>query len=162
MILIIGGVSGTGKSTIGQLLANRLNLPFYDADDFHPHANLLKMNKGIPLNDSDRQPWLETLSSQISVWAKDEGAVLACSALKQSYRQTLSSQCRQQINWVMLNGSKQLLMQRLKNRKGHFFKPALLTSQLDTLELPEYGLVMDIAQQPEVIINQIVDSLNEK
>ena len=91
MIIIVGGVSGTGKSTIGSHLAAALNIPFYDGDDFHPEANIEKMRSGLALNDSDRGPWLETLADKLSFWADQHSAVLACSALKESYRKTLAS-----------------------------------------------------------------------
>jgi len=156
MIYILCGVSGTGKSTIGARLANELSLPFYDGDDFHPTANIEKMRRGIPLNDADRQPWLETLASLLPQWAEQGGAVLACSALKESYRQTLSSQYQEYIYWVILTGTEELLRSRLDARKGHFFDPMLLRSQLDTLELPNYGRIVDVTPSPDKILESLM------
>ncbi|MEP2651151.1 MAG: gluconokinase, partial [Paraglaciecola sp.] len=100
MILIVCGVSGTGKSTIGSQLAKKLELPFYDGDDFHPESNVQKMQSGTPLNDKDRQPWLASLAKHIASWEIDGGAVLACSALKESYRKILASSANTQVNWI--------------------------------------------------------------
>jgi 6-phosphogluconate dehydrogenase/gluconokinase len=162
MIVIVCGVSGTGKSTVGQLLADALNLPFYDADDFHPEANVQKMHSGQPLNDDDRQPWLETLATQLVTWESKQGAVLACSALKQVYRETLSAKCQQKIAWIFLHGSKELLSTRLGARKGHFFKPELLDSQLGTLELPQDAWIVDIQPPPQEIVTRIMQHLKEQ
>lgn len=159
MILIVGGVSGTGKSTIGKMLAETLDLPFYDADDFHPESNVQKMQNGQPLNDQDRQPWLETLASELHTWEKQGGAVLACSALKAAYRETLATQCHNKIEWIILHGSKALLSERLAARKGHFFEPKLLDSQLNTLELPVDAHVVDIQSPPNDIVKSIIARL---
>ncbi|GAC35213.1 gluconokinase [Paraglaciecola polaris] len=160
MILIVCGVSGTGKSTIGNMLAEKLSLPFYDADDFHPQSNVQKMQNGTPLNDEDRQPWLETLSDKLASWENEGGAVLACSALKAAYRDTLASKCTSNIEWIILHGSKALLTERLGARKGHFFEPRLLDSQLSTLELPNDAVVVDIQPPPEDIVQSIVARLH--
>ena len=159
MILIVAGVSGTGKSTIGKMLADALALPFYDADDFHPKANVQKMQSGQALNDTDRQPWLETLAYALAVWENDGGAVLACSALKAAYRETLAAKCAGPIEWIILHGSKALLTERLGARKGHFFEAKLLESQLNTLELPNGVSVVDIQPPPEDIVKSIVARL---
>jgi len=159
MIVVICGVSGVGKSTIGKLLAEKLGLSFFDGDDFHPAANIEKMKSGHPLNDDDRQPWLETLASQLPQWAAQGGAVLACSALKEIYRETLSSRFFGQINWVFLTGSEALLSARINARGGHFFDPSLLRSQLETLELPDYGQRIDVKPSPERIVELIRSGL---
>ncbi|MFT2091087.1 gluconokinase [Paraglaciecola sp. 2405UD69-4] len=161
MILIVFGVSGTGKSTIGYQLAQQLHLPFYDGDDFHPQSNIQKMKNGNPLNDQDRQPWLASLAQHISDWENEKGAVLACSALKEGYRQTLASLCKTNIQWVLLNGSRELLLERLNSRNDHFFDPQLLDSQLDTLELPDYGWTIDIQKSPSEIINKLLKLLSK-
>lgn len=155
MIIIVCGVSGTGKSTIGKLLADTLQLPFYDGDDFHPKSNVQKMQNGIALNDQDRAPWLNQLSTELAQWESEKGAVLACSALKESYREMLSTKCKAPITWIVLNGSKALLTERLDAREGHFFDSHMLTSQLNTLELPDYGLVINVALTPEEIVDTI-------
>lgn len=160
MILVVCGVSGTGKSTIGYKLAEKLKLPFFDADDFHPQSNRQKMQKGEPLSDQDRQPWLESLSTHMATWERENGAVLACSALKETYRQMLASKCEKDILWVVLHGSRELLMERLDARNGHFFDSNLLDSQLSTLELPHYGYFVDIAQTPDEIINYLSERIH--
>ena len=162
MIVIICGVSGTGKTTIGQLVADKMMLPFYDADDFHPASNVKKMQNGVALNDLDRQPWLELLSSELNSWESNLGAVLACSALKEYYREILSSQCTNNINWVCLNGSHRLLRERLNSREGHYFNPQLLDSQLNSLELPNYGWLIDVQSPPSEIVKDICQRLNQQ
>jgi 6-phosphogluconate dehydrogenase/gluconokinase len=160
MLVVIGGVSGTGKTTVGKLLAERLAIPFFDADDFHSPLNVEKMARGIPLDDDDRQPWLETLSGNLADWEAAEGAVLACSTLKESYRVTLRSRCSKPPQWVFLTGSEKLLAERLAARRGHYFDPALLGSQLDTLEIPDYGWQIDVDATPEQIVNNILERLH--
>ncbi|WP_304237262.1 NADP-dependent phosphogluconate dehydrogenase [Jiulongibacter sediminis] len=156
MILFVMGVCGSGKSTIGQSLAKELKYPFFDGDDFHPQANIDKMCKGQPLNDDDRQGWLQALNQK----AKEvKEGVFACSALKESYRQILF----EGIPWgqlVYLNGSFELIDSRMKARKDHFMPPGLLTSQFQTLEEPEYGLNISIDQEPEKIVEEIMENLS--
>lgn len=161
MIVIVCGVSGTGKSTVGQLLAEEMKLSFFDADDFHPELNVQKMKSGVALNDKDRQPWLESLSSELSLWENHGGAVLACSALKESYREILALQCKNDIRWVFLYGSTALLTERLNSRKGHYFDTRLLDSQLEALELPDYGWVIDVQSSPNEIVSDILQKLRE-
>lgn len=153
MLYIIMGVSGCGKSTVGKLLADKLNLPFFDADDFHPKANIEKMSLGIPLSDSDRLPWLQQLADLLQD-CQSSGAVLACSALKESYRQILNAST---VNWVLLDGSMEQIYQRLQSRKGHFMKPDLLQSQFDTLEKPAYGLHLDVTSDPDKLVALILE-----
>lgn len=154
MIFIITGVSGSGKSTIGSLLSKKTYLPFFDADDFHPTVNVEKMTRGIPLDDHDRMPWLNTLSEKITEWENSGGAILACSALKESYRQILQS--IQGIIWIHLKGEKPLLEERLQNRKNHYMNPGLLTSQLETWEDPSYGFHLDVSATPEQLVEEIL------
>jgi len=155
-VYIVFGVSGSGKSTIGKLLANRLKIPHFDADDFHPKANLDKMKSGQPLNDGDRAPWLERLSTEIGAWSQAAGAVLSCSALKEKYRQQLSSKA-DDVRWVLLLGEKEVLAERLAARKGHFFNPKLLDSQFKDLEIPTYGCHVDVKDAPDKIIEDIIN-----
>lgn len=155
MILIVCGVSGAGKTTIGKLLSEALAIPFFDADDFHPASNVEKMSAGVPLDDADRQPWLETLASELPEWEKSGGAVLACSALKESYRATLGSRCGEAVQWIILDAPEELLAERLAARKGHYFDPALLRSQIDAFELPDYGWRVDVTSSPQEIVNSI-------
>ncbi|WP_224994544.1 NADP-dependent phosphogluconate dehydrogenase [Cesiribacter sp. SM1] len=159
MIFIVMGVSGSGKTTVGRMLAQELNLPFYDADDFHPATNVTKMGNGIALNDEDRQDWLEELAKSIIHWEQMGGAVLACSALKEKYRITLQSIPHSLIQWIFLEGSRDMLMDRIAARTGHYMPPALLDSQLETLEKPAYGIHISIAPPPDIIVQQIISKL---
>lgn len=156
-MIVIMGVSGCGKTTIGEQLAKALNLPFYDADDFHPSSNIDKMKHNIALTDADREPWLQTLADHMSNWDDQGGAVLSCSALKDSYRTLLAS--KSSVTWVYLKGSFDLILSRLKNRKDHYMKSDLLQSQFDTLEEPAYGIHISIDQPPEHIIATILSKL---
>ncbi|UOR05418.1 gluconokinase [Hymenobacter aerilatus] len=157
-IYIVMGVSGSGKTTVGKLLAERLELPFHDADDFHPAANIEKMSNGIPLDDADRAGWLADMAKAITKWETTGGAVLACSALKEAYRQTLQGGARQPLRWVFLDGSRELLSDRIEHRKGHYMAVDMLDSQLETLEKPAYGLHIELRndQTPEQVTEQIV------
>ena len=137
-IIIVMGVSGSGKTTIGKGIAKVTGIPFYDADDFHPAANISKMAAGIPLTDADREPWLILLSRKLKQWQSNQGAVLACSALKESYRSLLRSQLSD-IKWICLTGDFETIHARMLHR-SHFMKPEMLRSQFETLELPSYGL----------------------
>ena len=158
-VYVVAGVSGSGKSTIGRLLADKLNIPFEDADAYHSKANKAKMAAGHALNDQDRQPWLETLAAKLDEWSTGEGAVLACSALKEAYRKTLET--KTPVTWIFLEGSYALLKSRLSARKNHFFDPKLLQSQLDTLELPDYGIHVSIKPEPDAIVTAILQKLNQ-
>ena len=160
ILLVIGGVSGAGKTTVGKQLAERLGVPFFDADDFHPPSNVEKMASGIPLDDGDRMPWLEALAARLADWQQQGGLVLACSALKESYRAVLESSCSVPLQWIFLTGSEKLLAERLAARKGHYFDPALLQSQLETLEIPGYGWQVDIDRSPQEIVEDILERLN--
>ena len=137
MILIVAGVSGSGKTTVGAMLAGRLHWPFADADDFHPAANIEKMRSGIPLTDEDRQPWLRAIAAWMDEHiAGDEPAVMTCSALKRSYRDTLLGG-RPGVRMVFLAPDREVLAKRLAARQGHFFSGQLLGTQLDALEPPQ-------------------------
>jgi carbohydrate kinase (thermoresistant glucokinase family) len=157
-MVVIMGVSGSGKTTIGIGLAKQLRLPYFDADDFHPESNIEKMKHGIPLTDEDRMPWLTLLANNIKTWDEQGGAVLSCSALKESYRQLFESKSRQ-VNWVYLKGSFELIQSRLEERAGHYMKSGLLQSQFDTLEEPLYGIHINIDTTTEEIISSIISKL---
>jgi gluconokinase len=155
MIVVVMGVSGAGKSTIGELLASRLNCRFMDADQFHPAANVEKMAAGRPLTDEDRWPWLENLNVKLR---QEKKAVLACSALKESYRQALSTglaDCR----FVHLRGSIDLIRARLEERKHRYMPASLLESQFATLEPPARAIGIDIGQAPERCVEEILTAL---
>lgn len=155
-ILILMGVSGSGKTTVGQALAAQLGWQFVDADDFHSAANVAKMQQGIPLTDRDRIPWLTTLHTAIKTWqAQQQSTVLACSALKADYRQRLAGELP--LAWVYLEGPVDLLRSRLASRTDHFMPVELLRSQLDTLEVPTSALVVSIDQPPAAIVQTIVE-----
>ncbi len=157
-LYVIFGVSGCGKTTIGKLLADRMGLSFYDADDFHPKENIDKMSRGVALDDEDRKGWLDILSVNMEQWQKKGGAVLACSALKEKYRQKLSSRVNDP-HWIYLKGSFELIEARLNERSGHYMGSELLKSQFDALEEPGYGLAIEIEMPPEQIIEQIMSKL---
>jgi gluconokinase len=151
------GVSGAGKTLVGQKLAKRLALPFYDGDDFHPEANVKKMSSGEPLNDTDRQPWLEKLAHKVKAWHQSGGAVVACSALKAKYRATLTAQ--QDACFIYLKGSLALIASRIADRAGHFMPEDLLQSQFEALEKPEEAVTVSIDQAPHKIVDDIMIQL---
>ncbi|MCB2169283.1 MAG: gluconokinase [Deltaproteobacteria bacterium] len=161
MVLILMGPTGCGKTTIGRLLAQRLGWPFLDGDDFHPAANVAKMHSGTPLDDNDRRPWLLALRKEIEDRSRaGQSAIVACSALKRIYRELLGVD-QQSVKTVYLRGSFEVLQERLSDRRGHFMPPELLRSQLETLELPEGGLVVDIDDDPAMIVTRIIASLKQ-
>jgi gluconokinase len=154
MIVVVMGTTGSGKTTVGSLLAKHLGWEFVDADDFHPPANVEKMKHGIPLTDADREPWLKALHDKIVEWiAEGHNVVLACSALKQSYRDELRASG--DVRFVYLKGSYELFSQRVRARKGHFAKEDLLTSQFATLEEPTDAITADAALLPEQIVAEV-------
>ena len=161
MSFIVMGVSGCGKTTVGELLAQKLNLPFYDADDFHSPANIDKMAHGTPLTDDDRRDWLATLATKLGEWEKAGGAILACSALKEKYRTTLQSESQEPLHWVFLDGPKELLLERIGGRKGHYMHSNMLDSQLATLERPVYALRLSITNTPAQLVEQITAALEK-
>jgi gluconokinase len=156
--IIVMGVSGSGKTTFGTALAQALNWVFADADDYHPQSNVQKMARGEPLTDADREPWLQRLHALIEQHLLEQRPlVLACSALKASYRQTLTANL-EGVKIVFLNGSRELIAGRMKSR-AHFMPPSLLESQLNTLEPPEDALVLDIGQPIEVMVRDVLAQL---
>jgi gluconokinase len=154
MIVIVMGVVGSGKTTIGKLLAAQLGWEFADADDYHPQANVEKIRHGISLTDEDREPWLERLHSAIVQWiAQHRSVVLACSALKTSYREKLKVSA--EVRFIYLKGSVTLIAQRLHERHGHFANESILAGQFADLEEPADALTVDISGTPEQIVAEI-------
>jgi gluconokinase len=154
--VIVMGVAGCGKTTVGKVLAQRLGWDFYDADDFHPPKNVDKMAHGIPLDDSDRAPWLARLHDLISSsLTQNRPGVLACSALKESYRRQLLAD-NKDVQIIYLKGSYDLLWSRLSARKDHYMKPHMLQSQFEALEEPTNALVIDISIPVNDIVQEIL------
>jgi len=159
MIVIIMGVTGVGKTTVGRLLAQRTGWTLYDADDYHSPANVEKMRAGIPLTDDDRWPWLDRLNVLLcAAHARGDSAILACSALKQRYREHLQ-QGLQDVRWVHLKGDIELIRTRLQQRKGHYMSPALLQSQFDALEPPRDALIIDVGDEPAALAQRVLTAL---
>ena len=155
MVIIVMGVAGSGKTTVGEKLAAALGWSFRDADDFHPPENVAKMSAGIPLNDHDRAPWLAAIRAHIDAClARGEGSVVPCSALKAAYRRVLVADPAR-VKLVHLTGDFALLAARIGSRQGHFMKPAMLHSQLAALEPPPDALAVDITPPPDEIVAQI-------
>lgn len=153
------GVSGSGKTSVGQALARKRGCPFTDADSFHPKANRDKMAAGIPLTDEDRLPWLQALGAAIrTAIIRGRDHVFACSALKAEYRRMLDP--RGECKLVYLQGSREVLAERLAGRQGHFFNPDLLQSQLDTLEEPEDATIIDITEPLSTIVQSLMTVLS--
>ena len=164
MIVVLMGVTGSGKSTIGTLLAERTGAVFADADDYHPAANKEKMAAGHPLNDEDRQPWLETLNRLMRGWFEaGKNGVLACSALKERYRATLAEGMPAgAVKFVWLDGSRDLISERLSERTHEFMNPKLLESQLETLEPPKDALRIVNDRSPKEIVSQILEYVSSE
>lgn len=158
MVVVLMGVSGAGKTTVGQLLAEKLGWEFHDADDYHSPANVAKMHSGIPLTDADRAPWLEALRQLMATSINSgKNIVLACSALKQSYRDFLN--VGPEVRFVYLKVAPAVLHERLRMRRGHFMTEQMLASQLATLEEPHEGPVIDASRPPAEVAGAIADVL---
>jgi gluconokinase len=159
MILLVMGVTGSGKTTVGKLLAQRLGWLYLDADSFHPPENIWKMQRGVPLTDEDREPWLAAIHAELlKCAAKNQDAVLACSALKQSYRETLAAGVDLRICY--LRGTYREISARLKSRTGHFAGEAILAGQFADLEEPRDALVLRLSYAPEDIVLHVLRKLN--
>lgn len=161
MIVVLMGVSGSGKTTIGTLLASKSGAVFADADDFHPEANKAKMAAGHPLDDADREPWLKILNGVLRGWY-DHGTkgVMACSALKAKYRETLASGISDgAVTFCLLELSREMLEKRMSERHHEFMSPALLDSQLATLEFPEGAVVVKNDRAPDEVVDEILKKI---
>jgi gluconokinase len=158
MSVVLMGVCGCGKTTVGRALADELGWTFLDADDFHPEANVAKMAAGIPLDDDDRWPWLDRLRGELDrIEARGEHAVVGCSALRQRYRDRLSR--GRELRWVYLKGDMATIAPRMSSRKGHFMPASLLESQFAALEEPATAMVVDIRQSVDAQVAQISAAL---
>jgi gluconokinase len=162
MVIIVMGVTGAGKTTVGQALATALGCEFHDGDELHSEVSKLKMHRGIALDDADRAPWLSAIRGLMLVMLSEGGnGVVACSALKQSYRDEIVVDPNS-VKVVYLKGSKEVIAERLRNRGGHFMNPNLLQSQFDTLEEPRDAIVVDVSATPEAIVNEIIARLGRE
>lgn len=164
-IIIVMGVSSSGKSTVGQSIARRLHVPFLDGDGYHPEANVEKMRAGIPLDDEDRWPWLERLAGAMHEAAERKGAAVgACSSLKRAYRQFLTEQAGEPILFVYLEGSREVIGERMARRSHEYMPPSLLDSQFATLEVPdpasENVLIVPVTDSVEQITRTVIKSLD--
>jgi gluconokinase len=160
--VIIMGVSGSGKTTIGKRLSDKLGWDFYDADDFHPQANIDKMSRGIPLTDGDRWPWLENLNRLMLEYInKNRPVVVSCSALKSSYRDLLLKNISHAV-LVYLRGDYGLIKERMHQRQDHYMRARMLESQFEALEEPKDAIIIDIGADPEAIIDAIIQSISSK
>jgi carbohydrate kinase (thermoresistant glucokinase family) len=160
-IIYIMGVSGSGKTTIGEMLSQKTGTPFFDADDFHSAANKEKMKAGIPLTDEDRKTWLQQIDKLADGQQHLKGAVIACSALKEKYRHTLTKNIAAP-EFIFLQGDYNVILARIKNRKEHFMPPQLLASQFASLEIPAGAFTISIDKKPEEIVDCILKYLKEK
>lgn len=159
MIIVVMGVSGCGKTTIGQQLAERLGWPFFDGDRFHPPANIDKMSRSIPLTDDDRADWLAAIADRMrELIAAHRSGVFACSALKQKYRDQLRIDPRA-VHFVYLKGSYDLIWARMQQRANHYMKPDMLASQFEALEEPADALTIEIDRQPDHIVDEIISAV---
>ena len=157
-VIILFGVSGCGKSLIGNQLSKDLQFEFIEGDDFHSNENIKKMKNNIPLNDDDRETWLDQINNELNK-LKNKNVVIACSALKEIYRKRLVRGIVAKIDWFCLKGTFDLIEKRLDNRDGHYFKSTLLKSQFDTIEYPDYCTFIDIIESPEQIVERIKSAL---
>lgn len=155
--LVVMGVSGAGKTTVGQAFAARLGWPFLEGDDFHPPANLAKMAEGQPLDDADRAPWLARLNQLLQdQLAEGINLVVACSALKAEYRAQLRAGIESRVRFVYLKGDYALIHQRMQGRPGHFMRPDMLQSQFEALEVPDEAVVVDVAESVDQIVEELM------
>jgi gluconokinase len=157
-IVVVMGVAGSGKTTVGTMLADAMNCPFLEGDSLHSAANVEKMSHGVPLTDDDRAPWLAAIHARLlDSFTRGECLVVGCSALKHSYRALLADGIP--ITWIYLKGSAALIRSRLQHRSGHYMKADMLASQFEALEEPSDALIVDVSQPPAAIVEQILTEL---
>ena len=159
MIFIVMGVSGSGKTTVGKAVSNKFGWKYYEGDEYHPAENVEKMKNWIPLNDEDRLPWLLSLRKVVEeAISKRENIVISCSALKEAYRKILK--VSEEVKFIYLKGSYDLIRKRMEERIPHFFKPEMLKSQFDVLKEPQQAIEIDISKSSESIIGDLIDKIN--
>lgn len=162
-LIVVMGVAGSGKTTLASHLAERLGVPFVEGNSLHPPANVKKMASGIPLTDEDRWPWLEAIGDRIEAErSTGHGVVVACSALKRVYRDCLRKKVHDRLHFILLDGSRQLISERMRQRKGHFMPPALLESQFAALESPspdEHAVILDISHKPAELVEEAANAI---
>jgi gluconokinase len=167
MVFIVMGVSGSGKTTVGKALSKRFGWKYYEGDEYHPAGNIEKMKRGIPLDDEDRLPWLQSLRKIIEEAAnKNENIVIACSALKEAYREILRGHvpdlplsANNEVKFIYLKGSYNTIKERMEKRPDHFFKPEMLKSQFNTLEEPQDAIIIDISKPNQETISDVIESV---
>lgn len=163
-LIVVMGVAGSGKTTIASGLAEKLGVPFVEGDSLHPIANVKKMAGGVPLTDDDRWPWLEAIGERMEVErVTGHGVVVSCSALRHVYRDCLRKKVHGKVHFILLDGSRELITDRMKQRKGHFMPPALLDSQFATLEKPtpdEHAVILDISHPVPALLAEAVNSVS--
>jgi gluconokinase len=161
VLIVVMGVAGVGKTSVGQLVARALRLPFHDADDLHPEANRRKMAAGIPLTEEDREPWLQDLARRMTAWEAEGGAVVACSALRKRHRQLLGAAAPGRVQFVFLDAPVELIRARVASRRGHYMPASLLESQLATLEAPgpDEAFRVDASAAPDGTARAILAAL---
>ena len=159
IIIVLMGVSGCGKTTIGKILSKEKNIPFFDADNYHPKENIKMMKEGKPLNDKNRLPWLVKINNLIKKNSQVSSCIIACSSLKKKYRSIIKKNITIPIHFIYLRGTKQIIYERLKNRKKHFMKNSLLNSQFKVLEEPSESLTIDISKTKNEIIKIITEEI---
>jgi len=157
IIIVLMGVSGSGKTTIGKMLSKEKNIPFFDADDYHPKNNIKMMKEGKPLNDKNRLPWLVKINNLINKNSQKSSCIIACSSLKKKYRSIIKKNITIPIHFIYLKGAKKIIYERLKNRKKHFMKNSLLNSQFKVLEEPSESLTINISKTKNEIIKIITE-----
>ena len=164
-LIVVMGVAGSGKTTIASGLAEKLGVPFVEGDSLHPAANVKKMSSGMPLTDEDRWPWLKAIGERMEVERlTGHGVVVSCSALKHTYRDCLRTEVHGKVRFILLDGSRELISDRMKKRKGHFMPPALLDSQFATLQKPdadEHAVVLDISRTVPELLSQAAAAIGQ-
>ena len=158
MKILLWGVSGVGKSSVASEISNILGIPYLEGDDFHSNENIKKMKNNIPLNDDDREVWLGQINKELNKF-RNKNVVIACSALKETYRKRLVKGIVAKIDWFCLKGTFDLIEKRLNNRGDHYFKSTLLKSQFDIIEYPDYCTFIDIIETPDKIVERIKSTL---